>query len=73
MAEAEMPKRETLDETTTWPELGIALYDRLTGRGAAITYQFEEMHVQVPSKAGSDAKHAEWILDGSLTITTSEQ
>ncbi|WP_435335216.1 hypothetical protein [Haloarchaeobius sp. TZWWS8] len=75
MAEAEFTKKPTeqLDETTTWPELAISLYDRLTGRGAAITYQFDEMKVMVPSKAGKGAKHAEWVIDGTLTITTSEK
>ncbi|MFC6836391.1 hypothetical protein [Halomarina ordinaria] len=64
---------ERLDETTTWPDLGIALYDRLTGRNAEIEYEFEDMNVYVPSKAGSDAEHAHWRLDGNLTITTREQ
>ena len=60
------------DETTTWPELAIGLYDRLTGRGAEITYEFEEMEVSVPSKTGEDAEHAHWRVDGTLTITTRE-
>ncbi|WP_267642607.1 hypothetical protein [Haloarchaeobius amylolyticus] len=74
MAEAQQkPTKQEIDETTTWPELAIGLYDRLTGRGAAITYDFEDMTVMVPSKAGKGAKHAEWHLDGKLTITTMEQ
>jgi hypothetical protein len=62
-----------VDETTTWPELAISLYDRLTGRGAEITYEFEDMEVEVPSKAGEDADHAHWRLDGTLRITTRER
>lgn len=62
-----------IDETTTWPELAIGLYDRLTGRGAEITYEFEDMEVEVPSKAGEDADHAHWRLDGTLRITTRER
>lgn len=62
-----------IDETTTWPELAIGLYDRLTGRGAEITYEFEDMEVEVPSKAGEDADHANWRLDGTLRITTRER
>ncbi|MFC7075651.1 hypothetical protein [Haloarcula halophila] len=60
-------------ETTTWPELAISLYDRLTGRNAQITYDFEDMEVDVPSKAGEDADHAHWRVDGTLTITTREE
>jgi hypothetical protein len=64
---------ERIDETTTWPELAIGLYDRLTGRGAEISYQFEEMEIHVPSGTGADAEHAEWRLDGTVHITTRER
>ena len=64
---------ERIDETTTWPELAIGLYDRLTGRGAEITYEFTDMEVDVPSKTGEDAEHARWRVDGELRITTEER
>lgn len=64
---------EEIDETTTWPELAIGLYDRLTGRGAEIIYEFEDMEVQVPSGTGDDAEHAEWHLDGTVRVTTRER
>ncbi|EMA29801.1 hypothetical protein [Haloarcula japonica] len=67
-----MSETETPSETTTWPDLAIGLYDRLTGRNAEITYEFDEMEVDVPSKAGEDADHARWRVDGTLTITTRE-
>lgn len=62
-----------ISETTTWPELGIALYDRLTGRGAAIEYEFRDMQVAVPSGTGEDAEHAHWEIDGTVEITTREE
>jgi hypothetical protein len=61
---------ERAEESTTWPELAIGLYDRLTGRGAEITYEFEDMDVAIPSKAGEDADHAHWRVDGTIRITT---
>lgn len=61
------------EHTTNWPELAIGLYDRLTGRGASIVYDFDQMHVKVPSGVGEDAKHAEWVLNGKITITTSSE
>ena len=64
---------ERIDETTTWPELGIALYDRLTGRNAEIAYDFENMTVEVPSGTGADAEHARWNLDGTVRVTTREE
>jgi hypothetical protein len=72
MAESETPE-ERIEEATTWPELAIGLYDRLTGRGAEIIYEFEEMAVDVPSKTGEDADHAHWHLDGTVRITTRER
>jgi hypothetical protein len=64
---------ERIDETTTWPDLAISLYDRLTGRGAEIVYEFEGMEIEVPSGTGEDAEHAEWRLDGTVRITTRER
>jgi hypothetical protein len=45
----------------------------LTGRGAEIVYEFEDMTVDVPSKVGDDAEHAHWGVDGTLRITTRER
>lgn len=58
--------------TTTWPELGMALYDKLTGRGAEIIYEFDDLGVSVPSSASADAAHANWKINGTLKIRTRE-
>lgn len=57
-------------EVKSWPGLAESLYDVLTGRGAEITYEFDEMQVLVPSHAGPDATAAPWKLDGTLRIRT---
>lgn len=72
MAESSVAN-ERIDDTATWPELAIGLYDTLTGRGAEIIYEFEDMAVDVPSKVGDDADHAHWRLDGTVRITTRER
>lgn len=59
-----------MEGTTTWPDLAIGLYDRLTGRDAEIRYDFEDMEVSVPSAAGNGADHARWRLNGTLRVTT---
>ena len=64
--------KEHTEDTTTWPELGMALYDKLTGRDAEITYEFENLEVSVPSSASSEASHANWKLNGTLKVRTSE-
>lgn len=61
--------------TTTWPELAIGLYDKLTGRNAEITYEFESMEISVPSKATANGKapeYATWKLNGTLKIRTKD-
>jgi hypothetical protein len=64
---------ENVDESTTWPDLAVGLYDRLTGRNAEIAYDFDEMAVAVPSGTGEDTDHATWRLNGTVTITTRER
>ena len=66
------PIMAELDDTKTWPELAIRLYDKLTGRGAQITYEFDDFDLHVPSKVGDDAEHAHWRMNGTLRIRTKE-
>lgn len=56
--------------THTWPELAAGLYDKLTGRNAEITYDFDDMHIHIPSSTDADAKQAHWRLHGVLKIRT---
>ncbi len=60
----------TAEETKTWPELAIGLYDKLTGRDAEITYHFDDFELHVPSSASKDANHARWKMNGALRIST---
>jgi hypothetical protein len=61
------------NQTQDWPDLAIGLYDRLTGRGAEITYEFDDMHIQIPSGVGREANHAEWVVSGVLKIRTRDR
>jgi len=58
------------DDTKTWPELAIGLYDRLTGRQAEITYDFDNFELYIPSSAAGDATHAKWKMNGIIKIRT---
>ena len=57
-------------DNATWPDLAISLYDRLTGRGAEITYGFDNMEIAVPSYASADAAAVPWKLNGTVTVRT---
>ena len=67
-----MANESTTLDTKSWPDLAIGLYDRLTGRGAEITYEFQDMEVLVPSSATADATHAKWRLNGAVKIRTAD-
>ncbi len=60
----------TSNDTKTWPDLAIGLYERLTGRGAEITYHFEDFELLVPSSASEGATHAKWKMNGVLKVRT---
>lgn len=55
-------------DVLTWPELALELYDKLTGRGAEITYEFQNLEVFVPSHHAEDAPLARWKVNGILKI-----
>ena len=59
------------EDTRTWPELAIGLFDQLTGRGAEISYVFENMEVHVPSSTAANAEHALCRVNGTMRIRTS--
>ncbi|MEH6454415.1 MAG: hypothetical protein V7782_15400 [Psychromonas sp.] len=57
-------------EVKSWPDMAIDLYDKLTGRGAEITYALDNMEVWVPSGTGEDVTHAKWKVNGTITISS---
>ena len=57
-------------DVKSWPDMAIDLYDKLTGRGAEITYELENIEVWVPSGTGDDVTHAKWKVNGTLKISS---
>ena len=55
---------------TTWSDLAISLYDKLTGRNAEITYEFNNLEVFVPLSMEEDTVHAKWKVNGTLKLRT---
>lgn len=56
-------------ETKNWPDLAIGLYDKLTGREAEISYQFDDFELHVPSGT-NDNDAAKWKMNGTLKVKT---
>ena len=65
-----MAKNDNDESITSWPDLAIQLYKRLTGEGSTINYQFENLYLGVPDKVGEKAVHTKWLLNGTLKIST---
>ena len=60
------------ENTNSWPELAIGLYDKLTGRGAEITYEFDNFELYVPSSTDDGADAAKWKMNGTLRVRTQD-
>ncbi len=58
-------------QTTQWADLISTLFDRLTGKEAVITYEFDNLVVDIPKAAGPGGKElgsAKWTINGKLII-----
>ncbi|HEY6931960.1 MAG TPA: hypothetical protein VI452_01075 [Marmoricola sp.] len=58
------------DDVVDWTDLGREMWSFLTGRRAAINYNFIDMSVEVPRDTGADAPRATWKLNGTLQVTS---
>ena len=62
----------TKETTTQWADLMAQLFDRLTGKGARVTYNFENLEIDIPRAVGpqgQDLGGAKWTINGRLTMT----
>ncbi len=66
------PVRPTISPVTDWADLGQEMWSYLTGKGAAVNYEFIDMTVEVPRDTGVDSPRATWKVNGTLRITTSD-
>ena len=63
---------EETQKVTNFADLAKEMWSYLTGRGAAINYEFVDMRVEVPRDTGAQSARAVWMLNGTLRITTAE-
>lgn len=61
-----------MEGTTSFADLGKEMWSYLTGREAAINYEFVDMTIEVPRDTGPNSTRATWKLNGTLRITTAE-
>jgi hypothetical protein len=75
-----MGKNETEEQgraaTTQWADLMGQLFDRLTGKGAVVSYGFRNLEIDIPRAAGPQGQtigSAKWVINGELVIKAQAQ
>jgi hypothetical protein len=64
------------ESATQWAELMGQLFDKLTGKGAVVSYSFKNLEVDIPRAAGPQGQNlgsAKWIINGDLIIKAQAQ
>ena len=57
--------------SSQWAEIIGQLFDRLTGKGASATYDFDKLVIDIPKAqgpGGRDMGAAQWTINGKVTI-----
>jgi len=66
-------KDESMKQASTqWAEIIGELFDRLTGKGASVTYTFDNLVIDMPraqGPGGQDVASAKWTVNGKVVIT----
>jgi hypothetical protein len=55
-----------------WAEVIAQLFDRLTGKGASVTYNFDNLVIDIPKAQGPGGREmgsAKWVINGKIMIT----
>ena len=58
-------------QTSNWVDLISALFDRLTGKEAIVTYEFDNLIIDIPRASrpgGKELGSAKWTINGKLII-----
>jgi hypothetical protein len=65
--------RGAIEQTgSQWAEVIGQLFDRLTGKGASVTYTFDDLVIDMPraqGPGGRDMGAAKWTINGKVLIT----
>jgi hypothetical protein len=69
-------EQQGMASATQWADLMGHLFDRLTGKGAVISYSFRNLEVDIPKAAGPQGQtlgSAKWVINGELVIKAQAQ
>ena len=60
-------------QSSHWTEVVGQLMEKLTGKNMSMTYQFDDLTIDIPSArgpGGRDLGGVQWKINGKVTITT---
>ena len=60
---------KTLLQSRHWAEVIGQITDKLTWKNMSMTYEFDDLTIDIPSAKG-DIGGAEWKINGKITVTT---
>ena len=69
-------KKKVQENESQWSELVSHLVDKLTGKDLAVTYEFNDLQIDIPRATGPDGKEigsAKWKINGKFVISTEVQ
>jgi hypothetical protein len=65
---------KTPQETSNqWAELTGQILDKLIGKNMSMTYDFQNLIIDIPKAEGPGGKHmgsVQWTINGKITITS---
>jgi protein subunit release factor B len=68
--------QEVEENASNWSEIVKGLVDKLTGKDMAITYEFDDLEIDIPKAAGPGGQEigsAKWKINGRFVISTQVQ
>jgi hypothetical protein len=64
---------QILSQSSHWAEVICQLTEKLTGKNMSMTYEFDDLTIDIPSArgpGGRDIGGAEWKINGKITVIT---
>jgi hypothetical protein len=65
--------KDSKENSSNWTELVSQLVEKLTGKDMAITYEFDNLVIDVPKATGHGVKEIgsdKWKIDGKFVISS---
>ena len=68
-----MNEHTSSSQSSHWTEVVGQLMEKLTGKNMSMTYEFDDLTIDIPSArgpGGRDLGGVQWKINGKVTITT---